>query len=97
MAVGFRQHPSQATNDEVHLLQSTRFLRGTAPLVSAINEGQIVNALTDVVYYPGSPRAVSEAPQRKSRLMLVAVLGRFRYSDLKEAAGAADAMGLEWR
>jgi len=54
MAVRFRQHPSQGANDEVHLLQSKRFLRGTAPLVSTINERQIANALTDVVYYPGS-------------------------------------------
>jgi hypothetical protein len=37
---------AKATNDEAHLLQSTRFLRGTAPMVSAINEGQIANALT---------------------------------------------------
>jgi len=50
---------AKATNDEVHLLQSTRFLRGTAPLVSTINEGQIANALTDVVYYPGSRHATT--------------------------------------
>ena len=30
-------------------------------------------------------------------MILVSVLGRFRYSDLKGAAGAVDAMGFEWR
>jgi hypothetical protein len=28
---------------------------------------------------------------------IVALWWRFRYSDLKEAGGGADAMGLEWR
>jgi hypothetical protein len=55
----FASIQAKATNDEVHLLQSTRFLRGTAPLVSTIKEGQIANALTDVVYYPGSPHCAS--------------------------------------
>jgi hypothetical protein len=53
MAVGFASIQAKATNDEVHLLQSARFLRGTAQLVSTINEGQIANALADVVYLPG--------------------------------------------
>jgi hypothetical protein len=61
MAVGFRQHPSQAINDEVHLLQSTRFLSGTAPLVSAINEGQIANALTDSPPLPGKSASVADS------------------------------------
>jgi hypothetical protein len=53
-ALGSASIQAKAANDEVHLLQSTRFLRGTAPLVSTINEGQIANTLADVVYYPGS-------------------------------------------
>jgi hypothetical protein len=56
---------AKATNDELHLLQSTRFLRGTAPLASTINEGQIANALTDVVYYPGSRPVLTNFWQRK--------------------------------
>jgi hypothetical protein len=36
-------------------------------------------------------------PRRNRSLILASVGGRFRYSDLKEAAGAADAMGFEWR
>jgi hypothetical protein len=58
---------ANATNDEVHLLQSTRFLRGTAPLVSTINEGQIANALTDVVYYPGSRHGTSFSESNPER------------------------------
>jgi len=43
---------------------------------------------------PTSLRAVSEAPKREKGRAVV-VWGRFRYSDLKEAAGTADAMGFE--
>jgi hypothetical protein len=58
MAVGFRKHPSQATNDEVHLLQSMRFLRGKAPLDSTINEGQIDQCVDRRRLLPGSRHAL---------------------------------------
>jgi hypothetical protein len=68
-------HPSQATNDEVHLLQSTRFLSGTAPLVSAINEGQIANALTDSRPLPGKSASVDRFIKRTPKLPRSRILG----------------------
>ena len=45
---------------------------------------------------PRSLRAVSEAPEREEDSTVLDVWGRFRYSDLKEAAlFAADAMGFQ--
>jgi len=59
-----------------------------------LDEYQIANALIDTRLVMTSPSAVSEAPRSKDLLFRCAVNGRFRYSDLKEAAPRGSLWGL---
>jgi len=61
---------------------------------SVLNERQIAKALFEGRLVPGCPSAVSEAPTSKDLLFRCAVNGRFRYSDLKEAAPRGSLWGL---